>query len=547
MRVELSDPEATTQIWSEEDLQNCITKATYDLSRVLPREKMLDVTLSFTVTDEDISTHATVLATAVTLANTMIKPLTDIVKNTAGTTTYARDTDYTMDYVNGTLTPKAAGSMVINTSYHISYTKMKVGFSISSISDELLKIDTIEYPAGSVPQKVLSYRRWGDYIFATSSEDSQSELSANQHIFVYYQAVHNPASSTGHATYPLFLDSVVELGAEAYALFIRVIKLINDAKAYVVDADTEATSANTSITSAIAEFTTAKAEVALSLTEIGLANTQVDAAISALASIAAEISSAKAEVALANTQADSAVTAVAELADADTPIAAATTTLTGIAAKLTSAETALTAVGTRIVAGVAFLTSGAALINTAPKGQNVGENYSAYAQTEVAAATAYAKEADGRLSDAAILVQQSAQQLANAKEIVDQANAKIIGLLNSSSAYTKTTEGYFTAAQKLLDTALSYAKAAEGYISTSDRYIVACDRYIQIADRYHGEAGAHINLNQAFQGMAQRCIEMAERIKIEANDRRNDFISNLTSRIQLRLPTSVSDTRQIKS
>ncbi len=546
-RVFLSDPDVDGKVWSDEELENCIYKATADLSRMYPREKMLDITLSFTVTDEDISTHASVLATAITLANNMIKPLTDVVKNTAGTTTYTRDTDYTMDYVNGTITPISTGSMVIGTAYHISYTKIKVGFSISSIVDELLKIKTVEYPAGSVPQKTLSFERWGDWVFVTSSDDSQSELSSTSHVFVYYYAEHTPSSGTSHATYPLFLDNVIITGAEAYALYLKVLKLINDSKLYITDSDTEATAANTALTAAASEFTTAKTNVVLALTELGLANAQVDAAITLLALVAAEITSAKAEVALANTQTDSAVTAIGDLADADTPIAAATTTLTGIAAKLTAAETALTAIGTRVTAGVAFLTTGAALINTAPKGENVPENYGSYAQAEIAGGADYAREAEGRLGEATALLQESAQQLENAGKIVEQAAAKISGLLNSSDRYINTANGYFMAAQRLLESVSSALDAANGFISTCDRYIVVCDRYIQISDRYNGAAVVHTNLSQSFQGMAQRCIELSERVKIEANERRSDFITLLRDRTQLRMPTSASDTKQIKS
>ena len=92
------------------------------LSQVTPEEFHRGVATN-TVTDEDITTAAT-LATAITLDNTAIVQYTEVVTNAAGTTTYARDTDYTMSYSAGTITPIAAlsgGSMAASTAYHIDY------------------------------------------------------------------------------------------------------------------------------------------------------------------------------------------------------------------------------------------------------------------------------------------------------------------------------------------------------------------------------------------------------------------------------------------
>lgn len=92
------------------------------LDQVTPEEFQRTVTTT-TVTDEDITTAST-LATAITLANTGLVQYSETVTNTAGTTTYTRDTDYSMNYVAGTITPIAAGSggtMVASTAYHIDY------------------------------------------------------------------------------------------------------------------------------------------------------------------------------------------------------------------------------------------------------------------------------------------------------------------------------------------------------------------------------------------------------------------------------------------
>ncbi len=59
--------------------------------------------------------------TAVSLDNKGIVQYSETATNTAGTTTYTRDTDYTMDYTAGTITPITGGSMSAATEYEIDY------------------------------------------------------------------------------------------------------------------------------------------------------------------------------------------------------------------------------------------------------------------------------------------------------------------------------------------------------------------------------------------------------------------------------------------
>jgi hypothetical protein len=93
------------------------------LSQVTPEE--LQRLISETaVADEDVTV---VSATAVALDNTGIQQYSETVTTTAGTTTYVRDTDYTMDYVAGTITMLAGGSMTTATAYHIDYLYLPEG------------------------------------------------------------------------------------------------------------------------------------------------------------------------------------------------------------------------------------------------------------------------------------------------------------------------------------------------------------------------------------------------------------------------------------
>jgi len=64
---------------------------------------------------------------AVALDNKAILQYSETVTTTAGTTTYTRDTDYTMDYVAGTITVDAAKSMSDATAYYIDYQHYTTG------------------------------------------------------------------------------------------------------------------------------------------------------------------------------------------------------------------------------------------------------------------------------------------------------------------------------------------------------------------------------------------------------------------------------------
>jgi len=87
------------------------------ISQITPEEMQRKISETL-VSDEDVTV---ISATAVALDNTGIQQYSETVTNVAGTTTYVRDTDYTMDYVAGTITMIAGGGMTTATEYHIDY------------------------------------------------------------------------------------------------------------------------------------------------------------------------------------------------------------------------------------------------------------------------------------------------------------------------------------------------------------------------------------------------------------------------------------------
>ena len=87
------------------------------LGQVTPEEFARDVGTK-KVTDESFTSSSD---TAVSLDNQGIVQYSETVTNTAGTTTYTRDSDYTMNYASGMITMDSTGTMVNDIEYYIDY------------------------------------------------------------------------------------------------------------------------------------------------------------------------------------------------------------------------------------------------------------------------------------------------------------------------------------------------------------------------------------------------------------------------------------------
>jgi hypothetical protein len=162
----------------------------------------------------------------VNFANKPIKPESESIENTAGTTTYTRGTDYEMDYINGKIHIIAGGSLVTATGYHISYTKSRLGIDISAIISELIRIQRVEYPVDSVPQKFASFNIWGNFMYIGSQQTnkSQAEITDGEHVAIYYEKEQVAPTTFAPGSYPEFMDTTVALGARAYALLMMALK-----------------------------------------------------------------------------------------------------------------------------------------------------------------------------------------------------------------------------------------------------------------------------------------------------------------------------------
>lgn len=178
------------------------------------------------------------------LDNKPIRPGSETVTDTAGTTTYTRDTDYVMDYVNGAIKIISDGDMAAETEYYVDYTKSRLGVNLVDIIpefDKALRVIKVQYPADARPQQFVSFNVWNNYLYIGSQKvgESQEELTDKKHVVIYYEVAHRYPTAVAGSTIPDVFDEVICIGAGAYALLMKALQYEHQAVtdiAYVDDA-----------------------------------------------------------------------------------------------------------------------------------------------------------------------------------------------------------------------------------------------------------------------------------------------------------------------
>lgn len=315
-------------IWDDEVLDGGVARAADDLDRLIPNEVIADFTLDFAVSEEVWASGT--LGDEVTLANKRIKPKSEAVKNSDGSVTYERDTDYTMDYVSGTITTitaAAGGSIVGSSNNQIDYTILEVYVDISSLTD-LIRIFRVEYPGGQVPANFQTYYTWGNLLALSSSgRESQQRLASGEHLWVYYHAKHTTPDKDTDATWLPQLNEVILKGAQAYCLVTKAMELRHSVR-----------TRHTSVATALGELAAIATLIDTALTDT---RDQASSSVADMSSIDAHISTMVATLASAGTFLSSASSAVvdaqaqgelvaANIVEADAPIESALTKLASV-------------------------------------------------------------------------------------------------------------------------------------------------------------------------------------------------------------------------
>lgn len=354
--------------------------------------EFVEITGNTTGDKLDIGT-ATNVGVFVQLANKPIKFQSD-----GDITGFTRYTDYVMDYYGGRIAMKSGGSMVAATAYTIDYTKSKIAVDISDLKD-LVRVERVEYPAGSVPQQMSTKEVWGNILTLTSDGwQSQGEASDDEHVLVHYLAQHQPPSDNAPGTYPSFLDWTVELAASAYALFIEALQ-------YELAAAASITSLEGALTNATKY----------------LDNNAGADATGLLADIAANIAEIRTKIIVAT--------------------GAMNNYLDDVAATDLDAAT---------VGATAWLLEGELLINQLNDGgADVATKFADYARTKV--------------------------QIANAR-------------IQAASGYAQEVAARLSDLRAYIETSAGYNRVGEAFVAEADRYQQAANTNLQLADRFRAEA-----------------------------------------------------------
>jgi len=537
---------ATTQVL-EPDIDRAVFQAVSTLSRFFPNELIAQ-----TVFNEDVTSEAwtAVADTAVTLANKPIRFATETV--TQSGSDFTRNTDYEMDYINGTITMLSTGGMSAAAAT-ITYKMDTTMIDISSLLTEPMSIDQVDIiRSDRVPAEFESWVVHGDFLMVTGSvNQSQLRFVDNDHIRIYYLAHHTEPTISASGSYPDFLDEVILIGAAGYALLMEAmsqeyqavtdlssartsignIAAIHTAIGTAVTALAVSQSdANVALDKAFAEVALANAEYDKVTTVQTSANTELTTANTELDKAASETVLANTEAGLANAELDKIDAATGGIPDAQTELALIITALAsggdfGVALdKVTThtgeAITALALINTELLLGKTalnqvdvhldtdtisadkYLVIGDGLINAVNVGRNASSENREYALAKIQMATGYSAEATGRFQHGQALVGEASQRIAASVSYINEASnrlraveaklALVSGWLNISATYHRSAQGYDTNASIYIQTSQAYQSAGERFTNNARGYIEEARTYILNGDGYISTATAYI-------------------------------------------------------
>uniref|UniRef100_A0A6M3IT62 Putative methyltransferase n=1 Tax=viral metagenome TaxID=1070528 RepID=A0A6M3IT62_9ZZZZ len=555
MRLDLSDPGASGELFTNDKLDRAFDRALSDYSRFLPRHMIYETTLEeFTVTDEAFTAGAAAL-TWVSLANKPIKWASEAVVD-AASAAMTRGTDYYMDYANGKITHKSGGSIANDEACTISYELDPLVINISNLTT-FIRLDSVEYPVGSVPQKILSSMLWGDLLWLTSGDSDQTRMAESRHARVYYLGQHVvPAENDTDGTYPGFIENSIILAANAYALFEKALAVehqsvtdlatirtllgttishtaldtaLTNAKKYL-DNNTTADAAGllADITTDVAGLRTAILASYTAMIKYLENNTNEDAA-GKLAQITTDIAALRTAIDTAydnvkkyldnNATEDAAgllgdiTLKIIKLRDAvETAVEAANTALDVVVADTTgdlAKAAAIDATGFINVdvtpSAKNILKAGQLLLNTNNIGQNVAENHSDMARAAVAAGEAQSQER---------------------RDLIAVANARInsaLGYFQEANTRLAALQSYIDHAGQFVNIAQTFVAEANGRTNVIGTYINESGQYVNIANSFANEAASRIDLLRTYIQQSQQYIEIVNGFLGEAQARLGDI------------------------
>ena len=293
---------------------------------------------------------------------------------------------------------------------------------ISSILDDYIKIERVEYNIDQSPPQFPTFDIIDKYLMFRTDVS----LTADDEIRIIYLGRWTPPTLNTVGDYPTHLDNTVIIGSAGQALIFKSEQYTQDAISCI----------------ALAKST---------LDDIGVVSgvTVLD--------IGSKITNAETALTAAIARFTAAVTEVAKM---DTPLA--------------NAATAVGKVAAEVAAGKAYLETGDDLINTATRGDDVGETYGVYAQVQATLASGYSSEAErnitiangweARASREATIgnnyLNEAIQRLTVAARLIDKYQYDLVNYNQDISYYRAQVEK-----------ATSYGTTATQFLSIAGRYL----------------------------------------------------------------------------
>lgn len=573
VRQDLLDVDPEAQIYNNESVDRAFLSALEDFARFVPDEKFYELTVNGSLITESFNTTTLALTKPYTidLGNKLVRYQSETV--TVGATTYTRDTDYSMDYINGAITVPASSGIANGATIQITYYLSKYLFDISSLTN-LRQITSVEswLNQGRVPQQFSGFSLKG-WILAvlTTGDQSQQDIPANQHVVVHYDSRYTMPDDNNDGTLPEAFVEIIIRGATANLLFAKAISLelaqsaISDDLSDTATYFTEAQALFTAITTDLAS---ARSTLALAITQMASAVSQAGDTITGIASDIVDIQADLAETITSLNL----VSTKAELGE-DAVDAEVASDLALLAGENTNVVAVLGNSATRLTSAASDLALAFNWLDLAEDDREAGE--SIINQVNIGL------DPVGRYVQFASMIQQNADRdIAAANSLVQQA-----------SAYTEQAIQFINMAQMYATSAATRIKLAETYYGISDRYIAITDEYLKrasirvqilqgriqflgelinlsrgyvdIAGGFHSgylglvqeiDATIGLKLNEIqtkvavsaeYRSQRTLILEISERIRQEATRRYTDFYSLISDRNQTRRSNGSIATSQL--
>ena len=399
-------------VWANDEIIRAIEKSVSLMSRLLPKRDVVETTIVRTITGATL----TIANSTGTLAYKPIKV------NSVNITGKTLDTHYRINYLTGVVTE--IGSGLPDADYTVSYELDSSIVDLSTILTDYIKIERVECPAGGSPPNLLTFDTFGNLLVLRAGVS----LVDNDHLRIVYLCKWTPPTPTDSGSFPSHLDDIVIIGSAGQALIYKAEEYTGLAKISIVSASTVMDGIAAITFPSTPDFTA----------KVTLAETALDAAI---------------------TQAQAAVT-----------------TLASMATPLGSASTAYSKMTAGVGVGEDYLTTGAPLINTGTRGEDVGAIYGQYAGYEAGLLQRYIDEGSGNIALALAWEAKAARQNTIANSYINEAVqrlavvARVLEGFSTEASVANSKVNYYTAQ---LNKAAQLTSLSGQYLNVAGRLLAS--------------------------------------------------------------------------